>query len=409
MRTNLHTQTYKMVLPPLRQQDGQREIKMPKLDETNAGKRNSQLIGDMWRKSIENISGSNFPALGLEKQKSTGKYVKIQLECSEKSVNNAHPIELGQILKQYFDGHTEQQRAKSCLIIKTKDNKQFQNVMNLKQPVTVKVGGSEEKIIFENMAVRNQTKGIVFEQSWNDLSEDELKSELIKEGYEVNNVRQLKKKGSDGTETKTGGVVITFDCEELPDRVKLCGISYRIRQYYPSPLVCGNCLKFGHIKVNCKAEHETCRKCGDTKESMHECSTQVACPNCQPGENEHQPNGKDCKAMMNERLVIQYKVTYRTSWVQARQYVAALDRNGKQTWSNVTKLADQVPPNSQDQQQSESNVQKAKETLKKLQTERTELEEINRQIKAEIELIKQLQAESIQLAQQMKDEQERLN
>lgn len=396
-----------MVVPPPRLEDGQRASKMLKVDDKNTGKRNSQLIGAMWRQSIEQISGNHFPLLGLEKQKSTGKYIKIQLENNEKNVHNAHPIELGQVLKQYFDGHTEQQRAKNCIIIKTKDKKQFQNIMNLRQPITVKVGGLPEKIVFENMMARNQSKGIVFEQSWNDLNEEEIKSELIKEGHEVNNVRQLKKKNSDGTEIKTGGVVISFDCEELPERVKLCGISYRIRQYFPSPLVCGKCLKLGHIKANCKAENETCRDCGDTKEAMHECSTQISCPNCIPGENEHKPNGKECKAMEDERVVIQYKTLNRTSWVQARNAIDRIKGNGNQTWSNVTKSIEQLTPSSQGQQPNESNVQKAKETLQKLQSERAELEEINRQIMIEIEKIKQLREEQTKLTQQLKDEQDR--
>lgn len=403
---SLHT-THKMVVPPPRVEDGQHEAKRMKMDDRNTGKRNSQLIGNMWRQSIEQISGNHFPALGLEKQKSTGKYIKIHLENSEKNVHNAHPIELGQVIKQYFDGHTEQQRAKNCIIIKTKDKKQFQNVMNLKQPITVKVGGLPEKIVFENMMARNQTKGIVFEQSWNDLSEEEIKSELIKEGHEVHNVRQLKKKSSDGTETKTVGVVISFDSEELPERVKICGISYRIRQYFPSPLVCGKCLKLGHIKVNCKAENETCRDCGDTKEAMHECTTPISCPNCNPGENLHKPNGKECKAMEHERLVIQHKTVYRTSWVQARKVVEGFKGNGNQTWSNVTKPIEQMTSSSQDQQLKETSVQNAKETLRKLQSESAELEEINRQIRAEIEKLKRLREEQTQLTQQLKDEQER--
>ena len=123
------------------------------------------------------------------------------------------------------------------------------------------------------------------------MSELEIKDELIKEGYDVREVKHMKKKDANGMEIKTGGCIITFDNDELPDRIKLCGMSYRIRQYFPNPLVCGKCLKLGHIKAKCQSSFDICRKCGDTQEGMHNCSSPV-CPNCPVDENNHEPNGK---------------------------------------------------------------------------------------------------------------------
>lgn len=122
----------------------------------------------------------------------------------------------------------------------------------MQQAVELNVGETKETVAFEELATRNQTKGIVFEHNWSQLTEEEIKSELKAEGYGVRDVKQMKKRDPNGAEIKTGGCIITFDNDQLPDRIKLCGVSYRIRQYFLNPLICGKCLKVGHIKAKCQ-------------------------------------------------------------------------------------------------------------------------------------------------------------
>lgn len=193
--------------------------------------------------------------------------------------------------------------------------------MNLGKPVNVTIGTSVEKVVFEELTSRNETKGIVFESSWNQLTEEEIKTELIAEGYDIKHVRQMTKKDQKGEVIKTGAVVITLDAEKLPERIKLCGVSYRIRQYYPNPLICGRCLKIGHVKAKCQSEHETCRECGEGKQAMHECVISPVCPNCQPGDNNHKPNDKNCGAINFEKCVINYRINNKSSIFEAQQAV----------------------------------------------------------------------------------------
>lgn len=202
--------------------DGERIQKMLKVAVSSEKSRKIQSKGgDLWKNCIDEISSQCFPALGQEKCLNSGKFLKISLENDAKSIHDAHPIKLGQILKQYFNGHTDQQKSKNCITLRTKDKKQFQTVMSLKQKVEIDVSGTNESIKFENLTARNQVKGIVFEKSWNQLTEEEIKSDLISGGYEVSYVIQMTKKGMNDTVIKTGGCIITFERDELPERIKL--------------------------------------------------------------------------------------------------------------------------------------------------------------------------------------------
>lgn len=320
-----------------RTDDGERLQKLLKVAESSGkGRKVQSRGGDLWKNCIDELSNQHFPALGREKYQNNGKFVKISLENDVKSIHDAHPIKLGQILKQYFSGHTDQQKSKNCITLRTKDKKQFTTVMALKQKVEIDVSGSPESIKFEELAARNSVKGIVFEKSWNQLSEEEIKAELISERYEVRNVKQMTKKDLNGSVVKTGGCIITFDQDELPERIKLSGISYRIRQYFPNPLVCGKCLKVGHIRANCKAEYDVCRNCGDSMEAMHECKQSPICPNCPEDDNRHKPNGTNCQRMAFERKIIRHKLIYKTSFAQAREACIIDLQQKTQSWSKVS-------------------------------------------------------------------------
>lgn len=117
----LHTNTTTMVVNVHRMEDGQHVQKMLRAADNMIGKQNKtnkrQTGCELWQEGLEQISSECFPALGQEKQQKNGKYLKISVENKEKNINDAHPIQLGQILKQYFDGHTEQRRSKNCLIL----------------------------------------------------------------------------------------------------------------------------------------------------------------------------------------------------------------------------------------------------------------------------------------------------
>lgn len=213
-------------------------------------------------------------------------------------------------------------------------------------------------------------------------------------------MRKVKKRTSNGTEMKTNACVITFGCDELPERVQMCGVSYRIRKFNPSPLICGKCLKLGHIKANCKAMCEICRTCGGEKQTFHECTVKKNCPNCPDDDNDHIPNGKECAAADREKLVVHYKVDNGTSYFKAREAVAEILQNDTTVnpWNRKVeepKLMSQVEVGACESLETE--IQQKTQELERARKLRQDLEKLNVQLKLEYEAIERLRMENAEL------------
>lgn len=164
------------------------KMEQPKVKQSQERKTKSK-----WEFFGINLTEKNFPSLGLEKhQRQTGKYVQIKLENA--NIHEAHPVQMGMLLKQYFSGHSEQRKIKNALLIKTRDMKQFETVGNLKNDIYVTVNGNREKVIIDEIVARNQSRGIVFDKSWNQLTAAEIQTELQNQGYKVKEVRQMTRK-----------------------------------------------------------------------------------------------------------------------------------------------------------------------------------------------------------------------
>lgn len=370
-------------IPMQRLYDGQRAQKMLRaISFSTSNERKMQSADRAWETIINNRS---FPTLGQDIVKSTGKYVKISLKDQNSNINDAHPYQLGQIMKQYFTDHDEQVRMRNAIMLKTKDEKQFNTVMNLKQPVNVTVKGVAKDVIFEEVVSKNITKGIVFENSWMQLTTDEIKDELNKENHKVREVRQMTRRNKDKTEEKTNRYIITFDSEELPERVKLYGMSYRIRQYYPSPLVCVKCLKVGHIQTKCNQQHITCRHCGGVVSEEHVCQSPPICPNCPAEDNHHIPNCKECPRMESERLITNCKINNRVSYGKAREIVENLIKNDQSTpqnqWNTRSESIDEPTTNKKNDDQTCLEIIRVRNELKTVNERIAELNRLHEELK----------------------------
>lgn len=201
--------------------------------------------------SAEQVNGS-FENINIPGEKNSGKYLKIKLDDVRFTINDAHPVKLGTILKRFFPGLQELHRVADGLVVKTKDMQQFDEVMSLQGYIMVPVHGTEMKVIFEEILSKNICKGIVYENSWKQMTETEILEELRLEGQNIKDVKNITIKDFEGTRKETNGFVVTFNEIELPEEVKMCGMTYRIRPFYPSPLICRKCLKVGHKQLQCR-------------------------------------------------------------------------------------------------------------------------------------------------------------
>jgi hypothetical protein len=78
-------------------------------------------------------------------------------------------------------------------------------------------------------------------------------------------------------------VLLNFEVESLPDKVKLGYMSYPVRAYVPNTLKCYSCQAYGHVAAVCRRKGPRCEKCAEGHETK-ECvvlGKVVDCVNCQ--------------------------------------------------------------------------------------------------------------------------------
>jgi len=105
----------------------------------------------------------------------------------------------------------------------------------------------------------------------NSLSDEEILLALKNQDIPVQAVRRLSK--SDTSTSRTPSYLLSFTTQTLPETINIFYGKIPVSTYFPFPLRCRQCLKYGHSLP---------------------CSKPKACFNC--AKDHHDLNGKDCKS-----------------------------------------------------------------------------------------------------------------
>lgn len=340
--------------------------------------------------------------------------MKLTLDDQTLTLDHVHPVQIGKILSQYFPGNTDLVKRSGSISLQTKNFKQFNDVMNLSQPICVNVSAnnsqSPRNIKILEVRSKNECKGVVSEESWKTMNEVEIKTEInaeyrkekgLKDANLVKDVYQITKTISTTEKQKTRTFIITFDSCVVPKEVKLGGMVFKVREYRPKPLTCSKCLKLGHIKAKCNSNVEICWKCGHEKEDCHACSMEK-CPNCPTGLNDHKPNGNTCPAMDLENLIIDLRMKRKLSYFEAKNEVIKWIQ--RKNTSNTTQTSySQIVTNESEMINLQNELAKEQQKLDEVKKLRVKLESVRNELKFELLKVKQMEENNHKLQQQLND------
>ena len=149
----------------------------------------------------------------------------------------------------------------------------------------------------------------------------------------------------EGKEIKTHTFLLTFNTPNVPRKIKVGYVNQNIDLYYPSPLRCFSCQKFGHSKDRCRGD-VTCYRCGhtskidedddddDDEHCWQSCKANPKCVNCK---GDHCSSSKDCPVYKKEVEIIKIKVEKGVSYPEAKAiYLSNIERTtGVNTYAAV--------------------------------------------------------------------------
>ncbi|GBO16767.1 hypothetical protein AVEN_35243-1 [Araneus ventricosus] len=195
------------------------------------------------------------------------------------------------------------------LLVEVNSRKQAQIILKLNNlgsiPVTITAHSS-----------LNFCKGVVSCGELFNTPIEEIIEKLKNQG--VTHVRRISIRKS-GQLLGTKHLVLTFHGSKLPESIKAKYMKLVVRHYFPNPLRCFNCQRFGHSKASCRGTL-TCARCA---EAGHDCSGCIAPEKCTNCKGSHTSFSRSCPSWIFEKEVISEKVTKRVTYAEAKRNVKA--------------------------------------------------------------------------------------
>ena len=119
--------------------------------------------------------------------------------------------------------------------------------------------------------------------------------------------------------------MVTFDtkCRDDCDTVKLGDCVYPVRPYFPLPIRCNSCQRYGHVESSCKNPTPRCGKCS-AKHSTKDCTSQTL--KCAACGGAHSVENPECPIWLQEKRVSMLAETQKLPFDLARKKFRASEK-----------------------------------------------------------------------------------
>lgn len=241
-------------------------------------------------------------------KESVEREIKVIVTFTKQTEQQKHPVKISKAIEKEI-GIV---KAVSCLtngrlMIKCMDEKQKQKILKMKTIAGGKVICTE---------IGEKTRGVISGVPLN-VSVDDIKGSL--DGGTVVSARRLQM-WKDSKRCDSMSVMIQFEGNTLPIKVKLGFMSFSVREYIPPPLRCFKCQRMGHVANACKGKMR-CAKCGGEHEyGKCEEGTEIKCCNCGEG---HSAAYAGCPIQQEAREIQKIKIVQNITYAEATRKIKA--------------------------------------------------------------------------------------
>lgn len=241
-------------------------------------------------------------------------------------------------------------------VLKVRSSSQFNRLLRMQ-----KLNDGTEISITEHPQL-NQRKCVVSNADSTDLDDGYLKEQLANQG--VKDIRRIRRRQADGSFTNTPTIILTISGTVVPEHIDFGWSRCRTRNYYPTPMQCYHCWRFGHTNSanKCPEPFRICGKCckvhpedkvsktpGSSEsvtnaadyrtaresatvgpiQKRSECVDPLFCWNCNT--SDHAASSKKCPIYVKELAIQHIRVDNNLSYPQARREYEARNATDKHT------------------------------------------------------------------------------
>lgn len=272
------------------------------------------------------FTGRTFPEWG-DPEGNSGNLVVLRMEAATGSLPKA-PFLLRKSVEAYLgvpiDGAFPEAKG-TTYVLKLRNNRLVERLKQMNQLAD----GTAIKIA--EHPTLNKTKVVISCQETVGYTDDELKDELLDQGV-VDLRRITRLEGRERVNTAT--VILTISGTVAPNHIEVGWLRCRTRPYYPSPMLCFGCYKFGHTKARCQQQTPVCGNCSGNHHSDREtpCNEAVFCSRCQS--SQHSLSSRKCPEYKVEEDIQRLRVDLGISYPAAKR---TFEQRKGNTYASVAK------------------------------------------------------------------------
>lgn len=168
----------------------------------------------------------------------------------------------------------------------------------------------------------NMAKGVIKSTNFKYETDATLLKELQQSGVKM--IQRILRKGEpEGDECgvkeglcNTGHLILTFEARDKPDFVVYGSEKLNVNNYYPRPMRCAKCFRYGHPTTRCSTLR--CGKCGSGEHIASNCDSKTCCPNCS---GEHCAWSPLCPVYIKEKQIARYMVDNKCTYYEAKNII----------------------------------------------------------------------------------------
>lgn len=242
----------------------------------------------------------------------TGKFLIVSHADPEQNLNKVNPFVVMKALESYTTELKDINKLRNgTLLIETRNERQTNILLNATTLEQTPIKVKEHPTL-------NTVRGTVYSYDLLDMDEEYILENL--KNQNVSKVERVKKFNASRELVPTPLLILTFENKILPISIKAGYLFLRVRMYYPMPLKCKTCHKFGHTAKRCRGE-KLCVSCGEPSHEG-EC-TEIKCLNCTRfypmyNTNPHRANDRNCLKFLEEKEIVKIMVEENKMYNDAR-------------------------------------------------------------------------------------------